>query len=97
MECLAPGTIQKAGSPLEVTLSIQPTLVVQNALPYEMRVLLWQHLPAPVSLADAGAPLPTASGGVEPLSRLSPVGAARRGLSCVCLHAAARRCWPLSG
>eukprot|EP00887_Chlorella_sp_A99_P007742 scaffold20.g7742.t1 len=47
MECLAPGTIQKASEPLEVTLSIQPTLVLQNALPYEMRVLLWQVNPAP--------------------------------------------------
>ena len=29
MECLAPGTIQKASAPLEVTLSVQPTLQLQ--------------------------------------------------------------------
>lgn len=45
MECVAPGTIQRAASPLEVTISIQPTMVISNALPYEMRVLLWQVPP----------------------------------------------------
>ena len=29
MECLTPGTIQKASTPLEVTLSVQPTLQLQ--------------------------------------------------------------------
>lgn len=72
MECLAPGTIARASSPLEVTLSIQPTLVLQNALPYEMRVLLWQHLPT-TAAADSGVPLPTTSGVVEPPApRASP-------------------------
>ena len=52
MECLVPGTVQRAGSPLEVTLSVQPTLVLQNALPYEMRVLLWQHLPSATAAAE---------------------------------------------
>ena len=42
MECLAPGVLQRAADPLEVQLSIQPTMVLQNALPYEMRVLIWQ-------------------------------------------------------
>ena len=65
MECLAPGAIQRASSPLEVTLSVQPTLVLQNALPYDMRVLLWQHLPPP-PVGDAAGPLPAASGPVEP-------------------------------
>lgn len=80
MECLAPGTIQKASSPLEVTLSVQPTLVVQNALPFEMRVLLWQHLPATAGgggPGEGGTPLPTSTGG-EPSGlgpRLSPVRA----------------------
>lgn len=46
MECVAPGRIERASDPLEVTLSIQPTLVLHNALPYEMRVLLWQVSPA---------------------------------------------------
>lgn len=45
MECIAPGTIQRATSPLEVTVSIQPTMIISNALPYEMRVLLWQVAP----------------------------------------------------
>lgn len=65
MECLAPGAIQRASSPLEVTLSVQPTLVLQNALPYDMRILLWQHMPAPPA-ADAAGPQPAASGPVEP-------------------------------
>lgn len=70
MECIAPGTIQKASSPLEVTLSVQPTLVLQNALPYEMRVLLWQHLP--VAPVDSGA-LPSTSLDGLLAARLSPV------------------------
>jgi len=45
MECITPGTIQRATTPLEVTISIQPTMVIANALPYEMRVLLWQMPP----------------------------------------------------
>ena len=77
MECLAPGTIQKAASPLEVTLSIQPTLVLQNALPYEMRVLLWQHLPSEAGsgrgAGDASMAPPTVSGFEAMPPQLSPV------------------------
>ena len=49
MECIS-GSIQRATSPIEVYLSIQPTIIIANALPYEMRVLLWQ-----VPVSDAGA------------------------------------------
>lgn len=73
MECLAPGTIQKASAPLEVTLCVQPTLMLQNALPYEMRVLLWQHLPS--SGGDAGLGAPLASTMLPPQGHVSPVGA----------------------
>ncbi len=59
MECVTPGTIQRATTPLEVTISIQPTMVISNALPYEMRVLLWQvpppETPASPSVADLKA------------------------------------------
>lgn len=51
MECITPGTIQHATTPLEVTISIQPTMVIANALPYEMRVLLWQ-VPPPETAAS---------------------------------------------
>jgi hypothetical protein len=77
MECVARGTIQRASSPLEVTLSVQPTLVLHNALPYEMRVLLWQHLPP--NAPDAGLPPATATA-ADPLSpRLSPVSGGQAG------------------
>ena len=42
LEVVAPGTLQRATSPLEVTISIQPTLIFHNALPYSLNVLLWQ-------------------------------------------------------
>ena len=42
MEVVGPGTLQRAISPLEVTISIQPTMVFNNAMPYGMNVLLWQ-------------------------------------------------------
>lgn len=44
MECIS-GTIQHAADPIEVYLSIQATIMISNALPYEMRVLLWQVSP----------------------------------------------------
>ena len=42
MEAVAPGTLQRVRTPLEVTISIQPTMVFNNALPYDMNILLWQ-------------------------------------------------------
>jgi hypothetical protein len=45
LECVAPGTIQLATRPLEVALTFAPTMVLRNALPYEMRVLVWQATP----------------------------------------------------
>ena len=55
MECVAPGTIQRASTPIEITISIQPTMVISNALPYEMRVLLWQVAP-PVTTPSSSGP-----------------------------------------
>ena len=78
MECVAPGTIQKATEPLEVTLSIQPTLVLQNALPYEMRVLLWQVAP------ESGASKAAAAGGDRGASLLSPRVSLVRALALAC-------------
>lgn len=42
MEVIGPGTLQRATQPLEVTISIQPTMIFNNAMPYGMSVLLWQ-------------------------------------------------------
>lgn len=42
MEVIGPGTLQRATQPLEVTISIQPTMIFNNAMPYGMNVLLWQ-------------------------------------------------------
>lgn len=55
MECVASGTILRAASPLEVTLSIQPTVVISNSLPYEMRVLLWQVAPSEGTLSPSNS------------------------------------------
>jgi hypothetical protein len=59
VECLAPGLLQRAAAPLEVALSIQPTMVISNALPYEMRVLLWEMAPAEGGGGGEGGGAPT--------------------------------------
>jgi len=42
LKVIAPGTLQRSSKPLEVTISIQPTMIFTNSLPYDVRVLLWQ-------------------------------------------------------
>ena len=39
---LAPGELMRAVKPLEATLAIHPTLVLTNALPYQMDIIVWQ-------------------------------------------------------
>jgi len=59
LECVAPGTIQRATTPLEAHLSIQPTMRIYNALPYAMRILLWQVLPPAGSEGSLISPKPS--------------------------------------
>ena len=42
MEILGPGEHMRAQQPLEATLAIHPTVVLTNALPYPMHLILWQ-------------------------------------------------------
>ena len=42
IECLAPGELMRAHRPLEATVAIYPTLVLTNALPYDMDIVVWQ-------------------------------------------------------
>jgi hypothetical protein len=84
MECIIPGMLQRASDPLEVQLRIQPTMVLLNALPYEMRVLLWQVLP------DRD---PSISPG-DPRSPRHQPGPQPQAVRCTChrgVHGAARR------
>ena len=45
IECLAPGELMRAHRALEATVAIHPTLVLTNALPYDMDVVVWQVNP----------------------------------------------------
>ena len=45
IEVLGPGELQRASEPLEATLAIHPTLILTNALPYYMEVIVWQVSP----------------------------------------------------
>lgn len=42
VEILGPGEHMRAQQPLEATLAIHPTVVLTNALPYPMHLILWQ-------------------------------------------------------
>lgn len=42
VEILGPGEHMRAQHPLEATLAIHPTVVLTNALPYPMHLILWQ-------------------------------------------------------
>lgn len=42
IECLAPGELMRAHRALEATVAIYPTLVLTNALPYDMDIVVWQ-------------------------------------------------------
>ena len=52
IECLAPGELMRAHRPLEATVAIHPTLVLTNALPYDMDIVVWQVQPVPSSPAS---------------------------------------------
>ena len=39
---LPSGELMRASQPLEATLGIHPTLLLRNALPYSMDVIIWQ-------------------------------------------------------
>ncbi len=42
VEIIGPGEYARAGTPLEATLSFHPTIVLTNALPHSMDVIIWQ-------------------------------------------------------
>ena len=42
VEIVGPGEHMRAQSPLEASLAIHPTVVLTNALPYPMCLILWQ-------------------------------------------------------
>ena len=42
VEIIGPGEYARAGTPLEATLSFHPTVVLTNALPHSMDVIIWQ-------------------------------------------------------
>lgn len=46
MESPSEGDLQKATSPLEATVSVHPPVVLHNALPYTMRISVWQVRPS---------------------------------------------------
>lgn len=83
MECVVPGTVARSTVALEVALAITPTMVLENALPYEMRVLLWQvaagPLPAPETRAGA-APADSPQGFNVPLTDETQTQVSQRGL-----------------
>ena len=41
IESVGKGELMKATRPLEVTLAVYPTLVLTNALPYDMDIVVW--------------------------------------------------------
>lgn len=47
IEMIAPGEFTKATESLEATLAVHPTLVLTNALPYVIDVIVWQVSPRP--------------------------------------------------
>ena len=42
IESLGRGELMRASRPLEVTVAVYPTLVLTNALPYDMDIVVWQ-------------------------------------------------------
>ena len=42
VEIIGPSEYARAGTPLEATLSFHPTIVLTNALPHSMDVIIWQ-------------------------------------------------------
>ena len=42
VDIIGPGEYARANTPLEATLSFHPTVVLTNALPHSMDVIIWQ-------------------------------------------------------
>ncbi|KAK9867091.1 hypothetical protein WJX84_006946 [Apatococcus fuscideae] len=45
IECMEPGELMRASSPLEAIIGMHPTLILTNALPYDIQVTVWQVQP----------------------------------------------------
>ena len=45
IECMEPGELMRASSPLEAIIGMHPTLILTNALPYDIQVTVWQVRP----------------------------------------------------
>lgn len=56
-------------------------MVLQNALPYEMRVLLWQHMPDATG-SEGAVPLTAVGGPPDTLGGRFPPVSAARGVAC---------------
>ncbi len=50
IESLGRGELMRATRPLEVTVAVYPTLVLTNALPYDMDIVVWQVRIRPVDM-----------------------------------------------
>lgn len=51
IESLGRGELMRATRPLEVTVAVYPTLVLTNALPYDMDIVVWQVRSCPCTQA----------------------------------------------
>ncbi len=56
-EALGPGELQRAVAPLEAALALHPTLLLTNALPAAMDVIIWQACGLRLLLCSALSPL----------------------------------------
>ena len=48
IECMEPGELMRASSPLEAIIGMHPTLILTNALPYDISVTVWQVAACPL-------------------------------------------------
>ena len=56
IESLGRGELMRASRPLEVTVAVYPTLVLTNALPYDMDIVVWQVIRCPCLCREAMLP-----------------------------------------
>ena len=54
IESLGRGELMRASRPLEVTVAVYPTLVLTNALPYDMDIVVWQVCSSPMFASQGG-------------------------------------------
>ena len=52
IECMEPGELMRASSPLEAIIGMHPTLILTNALPYDIQVTVWQVRPVLCTLEN---------------------------------------------